>query len=61
MGLKRTTGLTDFARDAGGATAIEYSLILAMISFALLSSLSDIRTTLGTILARIGDVLISVL
>ena len=40
--------LTSFARDDGGATAIEYGLIAALISVVIIGVLATIGTNLST-------------
>ena len=40
--------LTSFARDEGGATAIEYGLIAALISVVIIGVLATIGTNLST-------------
>ena len=40
--------LTSFVRDEGGATAIEYGLIAALISVVIIGVLSTIGTRLST-------------
>ena len=40
--------LTSFVRDEGGATAIEYGLIAALISVVIIGVLATIGTNLST-------------
>ena len=40
--------LTQFAQDESGATAIEYGLIAALISVAIVAALTALGTQLGT-------------
>jgi pilus assembly protein Flp/PilA len=41
----RTGGLSDFARDESGATAIEYAMIAAGISVAIITAVNTLGAT----------------
>ncbi|MGN6671034.1 MAG: Flp family type IVb pilin [Candidatus Nucleicultricaceae bacterium] len=47
--------LISFLQNEEGATAIEYGLIAALISVAILTILSTIGTDLSGIFTKIGD------
>jgi pilus assembly protein Flp/PilA len=49
--------LKSFLKDETGATAIEYGLIVAIISVALLSTYLGIQTGLKSTYTRIGNAL----
>ncbi len=51
-GLLRT-----FARDERGATAIEYTLIAAMVAIGIVASVEDLGTTLAAIYAQAAALL----
>jgi len=40
--------ITKFAKDQSAATAIEYGLIAALISVAIIAALTSVGTNLGT-------------
>lgn len=44
-----------FAADTGGATAIEYGLIVALISVVILGALDLLRTNLENMYTTIGN------
>jgi pilus assembly protein Flp/PilA len=46
--------VTRFLRDQSGATAIEYGLIAALISVAILGSLAQLQASLETMYTAIG-------
>lgn len=43
-----------FMKDESGATAIEYGLIAALISVAIITGASSVGTKLGTMFTNIG-------
>jgi len=47
-GFPMTKLLTRFAKDESGATAIEYGLIAAGISLAIIAAVNTLGTTLGS-------------
>ncbi len=49
------TLLRKFRRDQSGATAIEYALIVALISVVALTAYSTIGTNLTTKMNAVGD------
>lgn len=46
-----------FAKDESGATAIEYSLIAALMAAAIITALSTFKTDLTTAFTNIGSTL----
>lgn len=46
-----------FAKDESGATAIEYSLIAALMAAAIITALSTFKTDLSTAFKNIGTTL----
>lgn len=44
-----------FAQDESGSTAIEYALILIIVSVVIISSLISMRTTLSDTLTKAGQ------
>ena len=44
-----------FMKDESGATAIEYGLIAALISVAIITGAGAVGTQLGTMFSNIGD------
>ena len=49
------TALTTFIRDEAGATAVEYGLLVALISTAILIVVAAIGVSMATIYQRIAD------
>ncbi|MGN8022957.1 Flp family type IVb pilin [Phyllobacterium sp. 22229] len=49
-----TTLFTRFLKDESGATAIEYGLIAALISVAIVAGVGSLGSTLGTTFTTIG-------
>ena len=47
-------------RDAGGATAIEYALIAALVSIAFIIALASMGTSIDELLIYVADVLAEV-
>ncbi|QLF68544.1 Flp family type IVb pilin [Peteryoungia desertarenae] len=48
-----------FLKDEGGATAIEYGLIAALISVALISGLGAFTGSLGNVFSTIENAIVS--
>ena len=48
---------TNFLKDESGATAIEYSLIAALMAAAIITALSTFKTDLTTAFTNIGTTL----
>ncbi|CAN1530973.1 Flp Flp pilus assembly protein, pilin Flp [Rhabdaerophilaceae bacterium] len=46
-----------FVKDESGATAIEYSLIAALMAAAIIAALSTFKTDLSTAFTNIGSTL----
>jgi pilus assembly protein Flp/PilA len=46
-----------FVKDESGATAIEYSLIAALMAAAIITALGTFKTDLGTAFTNIGNTL----
>ena len=44
-----------FARDAGGATAVEYGLILALLSIVVIAAVTGAGTSLFTALNNLSN------
>lgn len=44
-----------FLRDQGGATAVEYALLSALIAIVVISSLTAISGTIGDVFSKIGN------
>ena len=44
-----------FARDEGGATAIEYGLIVALIAVVIIGAVTALGTNLNTSLTKAGS------
>lgn len=53
--------IQSFLNDEEGASAIEYSLIAAVISLGLLAALTPVKTAIGAVFARILTALNSAL
>lgn len=49
--------LVRFLRDKSGATAIEYTLIVSIISLGILASFSLVSSEIGTIFTNMADTL----
>ena len=49
--------VTSFLRDESGATAIEYGLIAAGISVAIITIVTSVGTKLVTTFTKVGDAL----
>jgi pilus assembly protein Flp/PilA len=49
-----TDGIRRFARDEDGATAIEYSIIAAILSIAVIGTLGGIRDELNETFETVG-------
>jgi Flp pilus assembly pilin Flp len=47
-------------RDEGGAVAVEYGLLLALVSIGAIAAFQDLGLSLAGILERIGDALAAV-
>jgi pilus assembly protein Flp/PilA len=52
-----TTTLRAFATDEDGTQVIEYALIIAVISIAMLIGLSNLNGNFGTFITRVVDCL----
>jgi pilus assembly protein Flp/PilA len=55
--MKLMKFIQTFARDEDGVTAIEYGLIAALISVAIIAGATIAGTSLNTIFDYIGDIL----
>lgn len=51
------SAIKSFCRDQSGATAIEYSLIAALMAAAIITALSTFKTDLTTAFTNIGSTL----
>ena len=49
--------LSQFGNDEGGATAIEYGLIAALIAVAIIAAVTSVGTTLNTTFTSIAGAL----
>lgn len=47
--------LERFLRDQGGATAVEYALLSALIAIVMIGSLNAISGTIGEVFSQIGN------
>lgn len=47
-------------RDRGGATAVEYGLMVALISVVIIGAVSTIGTELNTLFVEVGSCLVDV-
>ena len=48
----------EFIRNESGATAIEYALIAALLSLAIIVTVTLVGTNLGVVFQRIADALV---
>ena len=46
-----------FAKDESGATAIEYGLIAALLSVAIIAAITSVKDELNTTYENVGDAL----
>lgn len=53
--------LAEFARDEGGATAIEYALIATLIAVAIIGAVVSVGTGVGTMFQSVSDKVTAVL
>lgn len=51
--------LNRFRRNDDGATAIEYGLIAALIAIALIASLNQFSTSMGTMFSKVEDTVVT--
>jgi pilus assembly protein Flp/PilA len=51
------TRLRNFLRDENGATAVEYGLIAACISIAIILAITSVGTDLNTTFTNVSDAL----
>jgi pilus assembly protein Flp/PilA len=49
--------ICDFRKDESGATAIEYGLIAALISVAIITGLNTVTTNLNGTFTKVSDAL----
>ena len=49
--------LTNFLREDGGATAVEYGIIVALIAGVIIVAVTTIGTKINTALTNIGNAL----
>jgi pilus assembly protein Flp/PilA len=48
---------TSFAKDESGATAIEYGLIAALLSVAIIAAITSVKGELNTTYSKVGNAL----
>lgn len=48
---------TSFAKDESGATAIEYGLIAALLSVAIIAAITSVKNELNTTYTKVGTAL----
>jgi pilus assembly protein Flp/PilA len=53
------TRLKQFAADESGATAIEYGLIAALVSVAIIAALKALATSLNTTFSKVASTMTS--
>jgi pilus assembly protein Flp/PilA len=47
--------LIRFIKDEDGVTAIEYSLIAALIAVAIIATVTDVRNAINTVFTTVSD------